>query len=69
MKRPLHPLRIVEAMEALNDAMMVLLGTISAVATYLPDQPIEVADAKTRLHEAVAAIRATLWPNKEGETP
>jgi hypothetical protein len=60
-KRPLHPLRIAEAMEAMNEAAFTFTANARDTASLLRDDDISPTQIKTladRLDAAVADFRA-----------
>jgi hypothetical protein len=66
-KRPLHPLRIAEAMEAMQEAASIFTANAQAVVSLLRDDdiigPTQIKMLANNLDAAVADFRAAFWPD------
>lgn len=63
-KRPLHPLRMAEALEAMNEAAFAFAGVAETVVTLLRREP--AAQVLTDdLATALEAFRAAFWPEED----
>lgn len=68
-KHGLHPLRIVEAMEAINEAageLVTAANTTADMIERVSGDPTKLNLLATGLRDATRAFRAVIWPDGEG---
>jgi hypothetical protein len=67
-KKPLHPLRMVEALEAMNEAAGMFSMKVHTVAKLLAEPGLNagaIARLGATLDAAQEVFRAALWPDEE----
>jgi hypothetical protein len=67
IKYPLHPLRIAEAMEAMNEAAFIFVANAQAAVSVLradDSSQTQIKVVAARLDAAVADFRAAFWPEE-----
>ena len=69
-KKSLHPLRMTEALEAMNQAAGLFVSKVSTVASLLQQPSINAAQIKglaEELNKASEEFRKVMWPDEDDD--